>query len=828
MVLNRLQKDAKPYALYSFLWALLLAALIVTPIMIVDQGYFLHYGDFNVQEIPFYRLAHDAVLSGEIGWSHLTDLGANFIGSYSFYLLGSPFFWLTILLPSSWVPYAIGPILVLKLAFTSLSAYIFIRRYVRQQKFAVVGGILYAFSSFSVYNIFFFHFHEPMIILPLLLAALDEFHETKRKGVVALAVFAAATVNYYFFIGQVVFAIIYYIVKLICKSYRFHIKEFLLLAVECVIGFGMSLFLLLPSIAAITGNYRITQLINGWNAILYPHSQRYAQIFVSMFFPGDVPAKNNFTANAGGKWASVAAYLPMFSMTFVIAQIRDRKRSFFRRILIILFIMALVPGLNSVFQLLNDNYYARWFYILTLFMALVTVQSLDQLKEIRFWRGFIPTAVITVLTALLIGLMPYKEKKGETNYTIRIGLESSVMHFWFFVLVAVGGLALTWLIYVIYKKKPKFFFAATAIFLSLFVILYAEMYLWAGRVYTDRSDEFLIHYALNGGKDVTLDDIKEVRSDFYNTSDNIGMFWQVPNIQAFHSIVPGSVMEFYNNVGVKRDVGSRPSVEYYGLRALLSVKYLFAEQNPEKPPKETFDLMPGYRYLRSENGYDIYENESYVPMGFTYDSFITTEEYMDLSTDVRHLALLKAMVLSQDTMQEYSDITDYTDGKYLNLNFSHDDNKSQNARHPEYIGFDSMTKDFEYDKESYFSDAKKLKENSCSSFAYTKNGFEAAFTNTGDDNLLFFSVPYDDGWTAYVNGEEVSIAKVNIGFMAVRVPGHQKSEIVFKYRTPMLKEGCIAAGISAAALVVYVIILAGFRAKQKPRRTYRIKKTKKS
>lgn len=76
----------------AFLLALCTAALMFIPFLIIDKGYFIFYGDFNVQQIPFYQMAHDAVHSGDIFWSWTTDLGANFIGSYSFYLLGSPFF----------------------------------------------------------------------------------------------------------------------------------------------------------------------------------------------------------------------------------------------------------------------------------------------------------------------------------------------------------------------------------------------------------------------------------------------------------------------------------------------------------------------------------------------------------------------------------------------------------------------------------------------------------------------------------------------------------------------------------------------------------------
>ena len=142
------------------------------PFIVVDGGRFLFYGDFNVQQVPFYRLAHDAVRSGNFGWNYQTDLGVNFIGSYSFYLLGSPFFWLTIPFPSEWVQYLMGPLLILKFACASLTGYIYIHRYTKNQESALIAGVLYAFSGFSVYNIFFNHFHEAIVFFPLLLAAL--------------------------------------------------------------------------------------------------------------------------------------------------------------------------------------------------------------------------------------------------------------------------------------------------------------------------------------------------------------------------------------------------------------------------------------------------------------------------------------------------------------------------------------------------------------------------------------------------------------------------------------------------------------------------------
>lgn len=45
------------------------ACALFIPFMIKDGGYFLFYGDFNVQQIPFYKMCHDAVRSGNIFWN---------------------------------------------------------------------------------------------------------------------------------------------------------------------------------------------------------------------------------------------------------------------------------------------------------------------------------------------------------------------------------------------------------------------------------------------------------------------------------------------------------------------------------------------------------------------------------------------------------------------------------------------------------------------------------------------------------------------------------------------------------------------------------------
>lgn len=60
--------------------------------------------------------------------------------------------------------------------------------------------------------------------------------------------------------------------------------------------------------------------------------------------------------------------------------------------------------------------------------------------------------------------------------------------------------------------------------------------------------------------------------------------------------------------------------------------------------------------------------------------------------------------------------------------------------------------------------------------------------------ILCISVPYSKGWTAYVDGEETEIQKVNTAFMGlVLEAGHHEIRLV--YRTPFLKCGLLLSAI---------------------------------
>ncbi len=780
-------KPKKEKALSTFLWALFTAACFFVPYMIISEGYFTLYGDFNVQQIPFYQKCHEAIRSGNIFWDFGTDLGADFISAYSFYLLGSPFFWITLLFPNSFVPYLMGPLLILKFACAALTAYLYIRRFTRTPEAARLGGLLYAFSGFSVYNIFFNHFHEAIIFFPLLLLSLELLITENRRLVFALTVCICAISNYFFFFGMVVFALIYFFVRLCSGSIKVRFSHFLNIALEAVLGLLLSMFILLPSILTITGNGRITDFSMGWGAIMYGKEQIYANVLQCFFFPPDIPARAVFFPGAEVKWSSLGGWLPVFSMVGVFTWFKQKTGSWIKRVIGICIFMALVPILNSAFYAFNNAYYARWFYMPILLMCLATV-ILTEEKETDWSYGFKWVFGITLAVSLVIGFFPQKDSDENIIYGLYTQSDDDTYKIRFFIacVIAIISLIILDTLIKILKRSPKAFYKTALVCVCVVSIIYGNVFIICGRSHSYEIKEVMIDSLIEG--EVDFQDDSEFRIDTYDCVDNTAMYLGYSGIKAFHSVVPSSIMEYYEYIGVERSVASRPDKDREAIRPFLSVKYLLnrvdGDSFIDEDTNET--AMQGYTYIDTQSGYYIYQNDNYIPYGFSYDYYMSEEFCDSYGQQDRTNLMLKAMLLNDEQIVKYGHIL-------KNLS-------DLSERVDE--GFDQTSLYFDYD--SYVSDCTKLRKTAAHYFETDKRGFTAKVTRERE-NLVFFSIPYSDGWSATVNGVPCEIEKVNKGFMAVLVPAGE-SEIRFNYTTPGLKTGLLVTFVSAILLILYTAI----------------------
>lgn len=746
--------------------------ITILPIMIAEKGYFIYYGDYNAQQMPFYHLASEAVKSGSFGWNWYTDLGANFIGSYSFYLFGSPFFWLCALLPTSWCIHAMPFILALKHGIAAMTAYFYIKRFVKSQTAAVIGGMLYAFSGFQIFNIFFNHFQDVTALFPLMLIAMEELVVNRKKGLFALVTGLMAAVNYFFFTGEAVFLVIYFIVRCFSKDFPASPKIFFQLLLEAILGVMLACFILLPSALALLSNYRISERLYGTDLVAYDDTTRIWRIIQSFFMIPDVPARPNLFSDGLGKWASIGGYLPLFSMTGVIAFMKHRDGHWAKRLVIICMICAFIPVLNSAFYMFNSSYYARWFFMPILIMAMMTACTLDTEKseDMPLKEGILITGGVLLAFAAIF-FLPVKDEDGNVSYTAMAGYP---LHFW--LVMAVAAISLMVVVFIAQsRKKGKPYLRKSLIAVTAASVVCTASVIYFGANSYSSAHRY-IDLAIDTENDMTIemDEDEFFRTDISENRDNYPMLWHLPSMRCFHSVVPGSIMKFYADTGIGRDVASRIDTEHYSLRGLFSVKYYFDEIDEENEEDYTSPL-PGFEYTEDLNGFHVYENEFWIPMGFSFDSYITKDNWLSLSESKRTDVLIRALVLDEEQAEKY-------DGILSEL--SEDD---QNVS-----------------KQEYLKECEERRNTSCTDFTYDSYGFTAKFS-ADTDTLVFFSVPYESGWSAKINGEEVQIETVDTGFMAVPVNAGE-NHIEFTYETPGLKAGAAVSLAGAVMLAGYWLL----------------------
>ena len=755
----------------------LTAAIFFLPFYILDGGFFHYAGDFNSQQISFYRYMNgfvkgagypDSAFAGapRNTFSWATDLGSGVMNAYSFYLYGSPFFWLSVLLPQSWLPYMMVPLLVLKSGVAGGGAYLYLRRYVKNANYAVLGACLYALSGFAVYNVFFNHFVDVVALFPYLLWALDEAIYEDRHGLFAFWVAVNLLNNYFFFVGQVIFLCIYFVCKLTAKDFRLTARKFGHLLWESVLGVAMGCLLLFPAVLSLLQNPRTVDLSSGWGFLTYAKVQQYLAILLSWILPPDSPYLTSVWSEGVIKWTSMTAYLPLCSLAGAMAYWRSRKADSKKRIVAVCAVCALVPVLNSAFYALNSSYYARWYYMPTLILAAMTVNALEDpdidLDAPARGIGWI------MLATLVFAVVPVRD---DTTETWSFGVLKNPGQF--FVVLGFGllGLMLYRVLCSKWRQDSRFAQRMTAAVL-VFACAFTMVHIGIGKFGQWHTDSDLVEQDTNAL--LLKNDLPEgdYRIDTYKIHDNIGMWLDKSCLQYFGSTAAPSILSFYPGLGVKRDVRSEPEITNYALRGLLSVEYLIT--TPEKRESFEDEADAGWTYLADVDGYTLYHNDNYVPMGFTYDYYVTEATYQTSIKTLRSNLLMRALVLTDEDVAQY--------GKYL-TELSED-----------------MLNDLHYD--SYTQDCADRRTHSCSVFQMNNAGFHAEIT-LDKTNLVFFSVPYDDGFTAYVNGEKTDILRVDEGLMAVLCPAGASS-IDFVYQAAGLSASRVVTAVAIPVWVVYV------------------------
>lgn len=764
-----------------FFSAFIMFIIGAMPILIVSGGQYLYMGDYNVQIVPFWEYINQNWKNGMPAIDYNSDLGMNYLASYSFYGLSSPYTLLSLIFPAKVLPYAMTFVNALKFAVAAVAAGIYCGQYVKKKDSVYLCGLLYAFSGQQLFNLVY-HFSDAVSLFPLLLYSFDKLiHENKRLGFALMTAVCAFT-NYFFFFSEVIFVVIYFIVKIISKQIKLSPKLFGIISFEAIIGTLCAMIIYLPTLACLNKNSRASHLIFDSNLLAYENEGTVWKIIQSAFFIPDSSGLGLVFDNRDLNLASISLYIPFFSVIGILAIAKKNKQSWYNILLYICAMFAVVPILNSVFSAFNSTYYARWFFMPLLIMTMMTGIYIDDIDQLEIKNELKLTTVIVCLFSAYSVYLCIKQ-----SYSTEIKIRS-------FANIMVSVLALVFLyLYKYHSKGNSFNFKQLKQIVCVFCIIPFIIHSIITAFYAD-SGEFITNQINNVSND--NNDINLKSSEFFRTTQNSDCktyLYGYPSIDLFHSLVTASSTNFWSLAGRYRESNGVFDETDFAARSLLSVKYDLYYNQPgvggiEVEASDVDYKQFGYKLIDIQNKYLIYENENYIPMGFTFDYYIDESKIKKLNikdinakenklidNEKNQKLMLKAIMLDKQQISKYSDILEELP--------------------------DDLKKDTS--DETYAADCENRRKNAGYEFTADKNGFTSKI-NLQRDNLVFYSVAYDSGYTAYVDGKETEIEKVFGGLCAVKVPKGDHT-VRFDYTVKGLKEGKIITLCALGAFVIYAV-----------------------
>lgn len=760
---------------HAFLLSALLAFAALSPAILPYGGRFVTRGDFIEQQLPFILETRRILRGGLNSYSFNTFLGAPAVGSYSFYTLGSPFVWPLALLPQSLIPFGISVMAVLKHAVAGLTSFLYFRQMTRDERLALTGSVLYAFSSFTIVNTQFYHFTEVIACFPLILLGLEIAMSARpRPGLLALLCGLNALVNYYFMLGSAILAALYFIFRFFSEDWKEarSFRRVFCAVFECGVGCALSGILLLPSLMHMltitrTGASDVPLLMQRYRPIVLLERLR------ALLMPIESNVLHAYYGDADS-WTSTAAYLPLFGATgaavFAFAQ---KKQRWLKALLAALLIASAIPALCGAFALFTNAAYTRWWYGLALLLTLATLYALREVSEKKIWLTAFVCCSAAVLTITVPFLLPERilallpDSLAQFVLSRRAGSYAGdafrALSVSMSLLGACGMLLLI-------LRKPRFT-PALALVCAVACAQYAG-YIAVGdrEIRSGGTDAHNGVYTLEQIAGPTLSALELPESEGFKRIDygrmlrNYGLIRGQSSLTCFSSLRTSTVGKFvsFADFGYDESTTVMPPDKSAAIRAFLSVEeYHQFEDEP---------VPDGFVYDREENGFAVYTNPSAVPMGFL-QTICTGTYHQPMKGEALANTLLASVTLDNELLDRFS---------------------------PRMQCLDV------YSIPDWETSVSRLKENACDRFATTPSGF-TAHIDAKEAGIVVFTIPYDKGFSAKIDGQKAEIIPCDVAFMGVWVePGEH--EIEFTYRTRMLNLGAAMSAIAAAILAGYVVL----------------------
>lgn len=552
-------------------------------------------------------------------WSWNIAYGSDVIGAYSYYVIGDPFSYLSLLFPLNKLEFAYNLLIVLRLYCAGLAFSYYGRRMGFSNYGGILGSISYAFSGFILMSaIRHPYFINPLIILPLVFICIENILENKKKYLFSVIVAISMISNFYFSYMIAIISIIYAFLRYIeigkIRGVKFR-KYFGSLFIYFSIGILISCIILLPTLYSIVTSSRISSDNSQGTILLYPIGY-----YINLLY-------SSISSGSYAFWTVLTLPILTFISLPIFIKMRKRYKTCFY-MTIIFSIMILIPFFGSMmngFSSISN----RWTFVFTFLSSVIIAVGFDNLKEISKKDIFISIFILLSFAGLGVLNILFKKVSNNVFPSIFLGIITVISIFYYMKLLKNN-----------ISKSNRTTFIILLILLSLNIIFnnyyrystsgnnYIKEFLSRGKAFSYYGDAF------NGVENY----IKEKDKTFYRIgkADNISrdktrnnsFVLNYNGIDSFLSINNGYLAEFSRSLNNRAFTPNSPIINFDNrpiVSNIMGVKYYVSRK--DKDPR--FD--PSIKKIYDKGKFSIYEKEDVLPFGYVYSNILDKDVFEDLN-----------------------------------------------------------------------------------------------------------------------------------------------------------------------------------------------------
>ena len=762
------------------------------------------FHQYVIFDIALRNILHE---NGSLFYTFTSGLGLNFYALSSYYL-GSFLSPLVYFFDLTNMPDAVYLTTLLKFGLIGLSTYFSLNKLFQSipKPLKLALSTSYALMSFTVSQLEIKTWLDVFILIPLIITGLQLLITEKKLLLYFTSLSILFIQNYYFGYMTVLFLILWYVCQ-ISWDFKTRKSSFLDFIITSVLAGMASLILTLPTLFDLqTHGEKLTEITK-----FQTESSWYLDLFAKQFI-------GSFDTTKYGAIPMIFVGLLPFILTilfFTLKSIKFHVKLIYAIFFAFLIASFYIEALDLFWQGMHtpNMFLHRYAWIFSTLLIYTAAEVLNRLKEIKIWNFLV--SLFLIVTGFLATIYLKSHYSFLTDLNILLTLEFLVVY--------------SLLLLAVIKK-----FISVNLFtilISLFIIIeislnassqmdgIAKEWGFASRSAYNRDIPAMESFSTYIGNQFTRTEKLETQTG------NDSMKFNYNGISQFSSVRNRSASSTLDKLGFKSS-GTNLNLRYAN-NSILADSLFGIQYNISDSPSDKY----GFKDIYQKDNLTLYENQYSLPIAFASQSIYNDVKFNEHTLDnqasfLNQLANVNFDYFSPipyEKAENTDDLISVTSSSnedaaiqyqievpensqvylsFTNLHFSNDKQKkvdilvngekktftTDNVFSFFNLGYTKEKKTFNIDvsfpgnsqvsfesptfyrldTKTFTEAIQKIKEQPVT-VSTSKNKVFATY-DVKQDTSIFFTIPYDKGWSAYQDGKKIEIKQAQTGFIKVDVP----------------------------------------------------------